>query len=65
MRIKVDFDLCQGHGVCATECPRMFQLDESRMKVRLLRDDVPDELRDEVETAVRYCPTHALRIEED
>jgi sterol 14-demethylase len=65
LRVKVDLDLCQGHGVCVSECPRMFQLDEGRMKVRLLRDDVPDELRDEVETAVRYCPTNALSLTRD
>jgi len=62
LRVSVDVDLCQGHGVCVSECPRVFQLDESRMKVRLLREDVPDELRDEVETAVRYCPTNALSL---
>ena len=63
--MKVDLDLCQGHGVCVTECPRMFQLDESGMKVRVLRDDVPDELRGAVEAAVRYCPTNALSLSRD
>jgi ferredoxin len=29
----------------------------------VLREVVPDELRQKAEAAVRYCPTHALRIE--
>jgi ferredoxin len=33
------------------------------MKVRLRRATVPPDLRAGVEAAVRYCPTHALRIE--
>ena len=64
-RMRVDLDLCQGHGVCASECPEIFAVDETAMKVRLLREDVPAELREKAEAAVRYCPTHVLRIEED
>jgi sterol 14-demethylase len=65
LRVVVDEDLCQGHGVCASECPGIFAVDQQRMKVRLLKEEVPDELRDEVETAVRYCPTNALSVERD
>jgi sterol 14-demethylase len=63
LRVLVDEDLCQGHGVCVSECPEVFDLDADAMKVRLRRTTVPDELRPGVEAAVRYCPTHALRIE--
>jgi sterol 14-demethylase len=64
-RVSVDADLCQGHGVCAAECPEIFAIDDEAMKVRLLREDVPAELREKAEAAVRYCPTHALRIQDD
>jgi ferredoxin len=30
----------------------------------VLRESVPSELRAKVEAAVKYCPTHALSIEE-
>jgi len=64
-RVVVDADLCQGHGTCVAECPQLFDLDEAAMKVRLLREDVPPELREQAEAAVRYCPTNALRIAEE
>jgi sterol 14-demethylase len=64
-RILVDTDLCQGHGVCAGECPEIFGVDQKTMKVRLLREDVPAELRERASAAVQYCPTHALEIVED
>ena len=64
MRILLDTDLCQGHGVCETEAPGVFELGKAP-PVRVL-DERPEEARRaEVETAVRYCPTSALRIIEE
>lgn len=62
-RVRVDEDLCQGHGVCESEAPDVFEVTKQR-KVGVLVERPPDELRTGVEAAVRYCPTHALRIEE-
>ena len=33
--------------------------------VEVLDESPPEELRSQVEAAVKFCPTHALRIEED
>lgn len=61
-RVSVDHDLCQSHGVCATEAPEVFRVD-GLGKVKLL-DATPDAtLSTKVETAARYCPTKAIRIE--
>ncbi|MCF8589743.1 ferredoxin [Gordonia liuliyuniae] len=63
MRVVVDLDLCQGHGMCEMEAPDVFEA--GRDAVTLL-DETPDEsLRGEIEAAVRYCPTQALKIVED
>jgi sterol 14-demethylase len=62
-RIRVDEDLCQGHGVCESEAPDVFEVTKER-KVGVLLEQPADELRRGVEAAVKYCPTHALRIEE-
>jgi ferredoxin len=64
MRVTVDLDLCQGHGVCESEAPTVFELAKNN-SVTIL-DATPDESRRaEVEAAVRFCPTSALRIAEE
>ena len=64
MRIVVDRDLCQGHGVCESEAPDVFSV--SKKGVLTVIDENPaEELRPRVEQAVAFCPTKALRIEED
>ena len=64
MRIKVDRDLCQGHGVCESEAAAVFSVSK-KGDLTVLDDRPPDALRAQVEQAVKYCPTHALSIEED
>jgi sterol 14-demethylase len=64
-RVCLDVDLCQGHAVCVSEAPDVFELDKRESRVRILRTDVTPEIRAKVEAAVRYCPTRALSLEED
>ncbi|MGB0678549.1 MAG: ferredoxin [Polyangiales bacterium] len=64
MKISIDEDLCQGHGVCEGELPEVFELGEA-YKVTLRTTEPPPELHDKVRTAAKYCPTRAIRIEED
>jgi ferredoxin len=65
MRVKVDFDLCQGHGVCRSEAPEVFGFDADLQQVVLLDERPPESLREKVKAAVRFCPTLALAIEEE
>jgi ferredoxin len=63
MKIVVDFDLCRGHGECEGEAPEVFQVDDQGY-LTVLQENPPEELREKVERAVKYCPTMALKIEE-
>jgi sterol 14-demethylase len=63
MRIVVDRDLCQGHGVCEIEAPDVFSVSKDGV-LTVLQETPPDRERRAVEAAVKYCPTHALKIEE-
>ena len=63
MRIRIDWDLCQGHGTCATEAPEVFRLNEAG-ELEVLIDEPPEDMRTQVRAAVRYCPTTAISIEE-
>jgi ferredoxin len=63
-RIVVDRDLCQGHGVCESEAPEVFEVSKVGV-LTVLQPTPPDTERARVETAITYCPTHALTIVED
>ena len=68
MKVVINLDLFQGHGVCADECPEAFAVEERPgryPKVVVLQERPPDELHGKVGQAVKYCPTHAIRIETD
>jgi sterol 14-demethylase len=62
--ISVDRDLCQGHSVCCSEAPAVFEMGPDR-KVRVLHERPPAEQHAAVRQAVRHCPTGALSIGED
>ncbi len=65
MKLEVDRDLCQGHGVCVSEAPEVFKLDEESGELVLLQEQPPEELRSKVELAVKYCPTRALSVDDE
>lgn len=64
IRVVVDRDLCQGHGVCESEAPAVFEVPKHG-QVQLLAESPPESERRAVEQAVKYCPTHALSILEE
>ncbi len=64
MRIVVDRDLCQGHAACEGEAPDVFSVSK-KGELTILQPEPAEELEDAVRLAVKYCPTHALSIEED
>ena len=65
MRVSVDPDLCQGHGVCESEAPTVFSLAKNAATVTILAERPDESLRGQVEAAVQFCPTSALRITEE
>jgi len=64
MKIVIDRDLCQGHGVCCNEAPDLFELDEEGSTVRVLVEEPGEEHRESLKRAAKYCPTFAIRIED-
>jgi ferredoxin len=64
MRVEVSPDLCEAHGKCEAAAPEVFELGEDDLShVRI--DDVPADLKEKVDRAIRLCPRQAIRwIEE-
>ena len=56
-RVVVDRDVCMGAGVCEAQAPEVFQLDDDGVLQVGELVDLPA-----VRTAVRACPTGALRL---
>ncbi len=61
MKIEVDYDRCEGHGMCEEAAPSIFRLDDAG-ELTLLLETVPAELERQAREAVRVCPVAALSI---
>ncbi|WP_310961688.1 ferredoxin [Nocardioides terrisoli] len=62
MRIVVDRDLCDGHGMCEAMAHEYFQLDDDDV-MHVLDDSPPESDRAKVHAAVQACPALALTLE--
>lgn len=68
MRVVLDLDLCQGHGVCVEEAPDIFHLNDEGAgygRVELLLPQPPQALRASLERAARYCPNRVITLVDD
>jgi ferredoxin len=64
MRVRVDPDLCEGHGKCQQQAPAVFELRDDDLSYVLI-DEIPESERENVERAVRLCPRQAIAITEE
>ncbi len=65
MKVSVDRDRCEAHGMCEATLPEFFTLDEEGYSSIGQRKPVPPELENAVRTAVQACPMSALTLDED
>ena len=68
MKVVIDLALCQGHSVCLSEAPEVFDVveeDDGYPQVRVLLENPPEELREKVMKAARFCPNHVITVLED
>lgn len=64
MRVRVDLEVCVGHGRCYELAPDVFGEDE-RGHARLLVETVPEGLESQARAAMWNCPEHAIEVDED
>jgi ferredoxin len=60
MKVQIDHDLCEGHGKCALAAPSVFNFLEEEDQSYVKLDEVPEEMREPVERAIRLCPRQAI-----
>ncbi len=64
MRVSVDLDVCQGHGVCHMSAPDVFELDPDDAHAIVQLDPVPAALERDAQTAVSACPERAIALQD-
>ncbi len=62
MKVLVDFDTCDGNGVCMSICREVFDVREDGLHV--LQEDPGEELRDKLIGAQVSCPTGAITVKD-
>jgi len=63
MKIVVDRDLCDGHGMCEAMAHEYFELDDDDV-MQLLEESPPESERHTVHAAVQACPALALSLQD-
>lgn len=63
MKILVDRDLCDGHGMCEAMAHDYFELDDDDV-MSVLNESPPESDRDKVHAAVQACPALALTLQD-
>lgn len=63
LKASIDWDKCEGNGVCARVAPEIFSVDEQGNS-DVLMEEVPENLRAKAMLAMRGCPTNAVIITE-
>lgn len=61
MKVTVDWDLCDGNGVCAIEAPTVFEMNDDDELIVLKEEFEPVE-KLAVDSAIRVCPKRALAL---
>ena len=62
MKVVVDFEVCQSHGLCTQAAPEVFEIRDDGF-LYILQENPPEALRKKVQTAVQECPTMAIKLE--
>jgi ferredoxin len=63
MRIRIDTEVCTGHGRCYTLAPELFAADDEGFG-QVTQADVPPELEQAARRATTSCPERAVILED-
>jgi ferredoxin len=64
MRVEVNFDRCEGHGMCEAMAPEVFELDDDGNLIHHYEGrDMHGDIAAAAERAVGACPVAALHAE--
>jgi ferredoxin len=62
VRLSVDRDLCKGHAMCLRVGEDVVEIDAESTAVPLHDDEIPADLVEQAQQALRLCPEHAITL---
>ncbi len=63
MKVRVEAERCQGHGVCVASAPELFAFDEAGEKALAVSRELTAPDRDGARGAEASCPELAIVLE--
>ncbi len=64
MKVRIEpRDECLGDGICADECPEVFEMDDEDLAT-VVNPEPDESLREAVESAAEECPAEIIIIED-
>jgi ferredoxin len=64
VRAAVDSSLCEGHGLCLTSAPDVFEMGSDE-RAYVTCTDITSDLLPGVLQAAQMCPTQAITVDEE
>jgi ferredoxin len=61
MKAKIDKALCIGCGLCASDCPDVYAMNDENT-ADVIIDPIPAEQKDQCRAAAANCPVEAIKI---
>ena len=61
MRIKIDYEICAGHGLCVTAAPDLIEF-ESGDQPEVVCDLIASDKEDQAHRAEDACPERAITL---
>jgi len=65
MEVRVDKNVCQGHGVCLMMAENLFDIDDEDGLAWVTKQPVTDAEKEAARAAMGNCPERAISITED
>ncbi len=62
MKVRIDTDLCQGHGVCYMTSPDLFHLRDEDGQAFVDSEEVPAGMEDAAQLGADSCPERAISV---
>jgi ferredoxin len=62
MRVRIDTEVCQGHGVCHMSAPEIFQLRGDDGQSYVLDEVIAESLEEAAYLGAHSCPERAITI---